>query len=127
MTVRTSPLYFIFLSSLKGDSVSGYNWNGEDEDWTANMWRQLIMPMQEYNVPWAFAIGNHDSEGDMTGRQIAEFDSLNTLSLTENGPSSVSGSTNYVVSILGNDTDDTKFNLWFFDSGTSNCVGLPGT
>ena len=62
----------------------------------------------------------------MTDRQVAEFDSSFPLSLTRNGPADVKGSTNFVLSILSNDTDDVNFNLWILDSGKEDCVGIPG-
>ena len=97
--------------------------------------------MQDANVPWAFAMGNHDSEvskchlllyskiilqADLTDRQIAEFDSLFSLSYTQLGPRNIRGATNYVLPVYTNETEESKFNIWIFDSGNEACIGLPG-
>ena len=48
------------------------------------------------------------------------------LSYTEIGPSNISGSTNYALSIHSNVTDNPIFNLWILDSGKDNCEGQKG-
>ena len=37
-------------------------WDGKEENWIENLWRKLVEPMIEYEVPWAIALGNHDRE-----------------------------------------------------------------
>ena len=82
--------------------------------------------MVERQIPWAFACGNHDIEADLTGDQIVALDRLYNLSLTEHSPENISGSTNFVLSIYGNDTNEIATNLWIFDTGREFCNGYSG-
>jgi hypothetical protein len=104
--------------------VSGWAWDGSD-GWVASRWATAVQPMIERNIPWAFACGNHDIEADLTGHQIIALDRLYPLSLTQHGPENISGSTNYVLSIYGNDSDIAT-NLWIFDTGRHECNGYQG-
>jgi len=49
-----------------------------------------------------------------------------SLSLTQQGPLEVSGATNYVLPIWSDSGNELVANLWIFDSGHSNCLGVPG-
>ena len=91
-----------------------------------NIWKDVVQPMIDTKTPWAFTMGNHDSEADLTDRELADLDSTYPLSLTSNGPLHVKGSTNYVLSIFSNSSDVPSFNLWFLDSGKEDCIGWQG-
>jgi len=114
------------LVIMTGDSVSGYAWNGTTQGWFAERWAQLTSPMMNLHYRWAFAIGNHDDEADLDREQIIALDRSYPLSLTEFGPTSIHGASNYVLPVLSNDRSKTLVNLWFFDSGDENCLTVPG-
>ncbi|KYR02318.1 hypothetical protein DLAC_11463 [Tieghemostelium lacteum] len=112
------------LVVMTGDSVSGYAWNGT-EGWFASKWQHLISPMINNNKRWAFTLGNHDDQGDLNRQQIVQFDQTFPLSLTQQGPTSIHGATNYWLPIADqNGTVQTI--LYFFDSNDNNCQNVEG-
>jgi hypothetical protein len=110
----------------KGDVISGWTWDGS-EDWFTSRWSRAVQPMIDHQIPWAFACGNHDIEAEFNGRQIVDFDRLFNLSLTQHGPESIAGSTNYFLPIYSNESDsEITANLWIFDTGRHDCEGYTG-
>jgi 3',5'-cyclic AMP phosphodiesterase CpdA len=87
--------------------------------------------LSEHGVPWATVMGNHDdmnfeSEGgtlnktiphSYTRRQLLGIDESFPLSLSKDGPSDVTGVTNYVLDILDPDTNQPAAQIFFLDSG----------
>jgi len=110
---------------MTGDSVSGYAWN-KSQGWFADRWNDLTIPMRKLGIRWGFVCGNHDREADLTPNQIIALDQTYDLSLTQKGPLSVNGSTNYVLPILSSSSDNVATNLYMFDSGRSDCLGVKG-
>jgi hypothetical protein len=69
------------LVVFTGDMLSGYAWNGE-RGWAKTLHDRVVAPCEEARVPWAIAIGNHDTEADLTAYEIIELDKQRPLSLT---------------------------------------------
>jgi hypothetical protein len=115
------------LVIMTGDSVSGNKWDKREVGWFEKQYRKLVQPMIDANIPWALALGNHDTEADLNGEKIVLLDrSISHLSKTQMGPDSVSGVTNYRLSVFSNDKKEIKAHLWIFDSGTQGCYGAKG-
>jgi len=116
------------LTVMTGDAVSGYAWNGKKQGWFEEKWKHLISPMIRYNATWAFAMGNHDDEADLTRTQIVHLDQQNKLSLTQLGPSNIQGATNYYYFVYSSDlTNEIPVAvLYFFDSSDTNCENVTG-
>lgn len=91
---------------------------------TKNMkeaWDQFSRVLIDARVPWAFMMGNHDQENEMTGRELVDHLSRMPYSLTESGPEEVRGDGNYILEVKGSNSNDVAALLYVFDSGT----GIP--
>ena len=53
--------------------------------WFKARWRRVVGPVRKARVPYAVALGNHDRQADLSGRQILELDRRTSpgLSLTQ--------------------------------------------
>ncbi|CAD7696717.1 unnamed protein product [Ostreobium quekettii] len=118
----------IDFAVLSGDMVSGYAYprGTKPTGWYAARWKQLIAPLHEHQVKYAMILGNHDDEADLTRREIVELDMATgaNLSYTCQGPTMITGATNYWLDIADNDHSDVSAGrLWFFDSMDMGCKG----
>jgi len=115
------------LVIITGDLVSGYEWDGREPGWFQKRWKKLVAPMIKHNIRWAVALGNHDVEADLSGDSIVDLDNTEELSLTQHGPSDISGATNYYLPVYKyNSTEEIGQVLWVFDSGNKGCLGVSG-
>ena len=48
-----------------GDAISGYGWDKKTSGWFKYQFGKLDAIMQEFNVPYAYTAGNHDTEGEL--------------------------------------------------------------
>jgi len=115
------------LVILTGDSVSGYSWDNS-AGWYAKIWARVISSMVKHNIRWANALGNHDSEADLSKREIIAQEMTNPLSLTQLGPSGIQGASNYYLPVLESDAQSNTAAavLYLFDSGHEDCLGVKG-
>lgn len=91
------------------------------------MWKMWTHPVLKRNIPYGYTLGNHDSEGELTRKQLIELDMTNPNSLTELSPESISGASNFVIPIYSSkNSKEVVMNLWFFDSGDYDCYGVKG-
>ena len=88
---------------------------------------------QNSSIPHSVCLGNHDREADLSPEQVMALDaSLSTQSLSQTGPSNISGSGNYYIDImdaanrtrrLGDERDEEDgtpaARIWFLDTGES--------
>jgi calcineurin-like phosphoesterase family protein len=74
---------------------------------TRKAWQNVAGVLDESKIPWAVVFGNHDSEYELTNRQIIDILSDYRYNLTENGPENISGNGNYVLTVAAS-TDDKK-------------------
>ena len=114
-----------------GDFVSGFFWDGIEKNWIRSRLRQLTNHTRSLSIPYAFILGNHDDEADVTNRHdilqlIQTIDNHAGLSLTRQGPSWTGGASNYFLDVYRNDNDNNTraHRLWFFDSGARGCGGV---
>ena len=97
------------LIMLTGDIVT-------DAD-TRNGWEELTSVFAASGVPWAVTFGNHDREFEMTKPEILDLLKTKPGNLTENGPDSVSGNSNFILTIGSSKTaGKTASVLYCFDT-----------
>jgi hypothetical protein len=86
-------------------------------DETRRGWEDIAGLLTEFKIPWAVVFGNHDSEYELTNRQIIELLSAYPDNLTENGPEHISGNGNYVLPVISSaQPGKTAAVLYCFDS-----------
>jgi hypothetical protein len=111
------------LIVLSGDQLTGNNCR----DNATEYYRMLGEFLTTYNTPWAMIFGNHD-DMDFTvpgenrtiphkysRKDLLEVDQSFPLSLSQNGPSDLFGTTNYVLDIQRDGTAMSQ--IYFLDSG----------
>lgn len=90
-------------------------------------WDKLLGIVENFNIPYAIVLGNHDDEQDVKRDSIASYVSRFPHSLMVPKTDGAFGRGNYYVSIKGKDDTLTKFILWFFDSNAySRDTGIKG-
>jgi hypothetical protein len=84
---------------------------------TRKAWQNVAGVLNESKIPWAAVLGNHDSEYELTNRQIIEILSDYQYNLTENGPEDISGNGNYVLTLAASAPEGkTAAVLYCFDT-----------
>eukprot|EP00887_Chlorella_sp_A99_P005029 scaffold4.g5029.t1 len=117
------------LVVFSGDLVSGFECEQPcPAGWFAARYRQLIAPVAAAGVPWALTLGNHDAEADLGRREIVALDIVagGGASLTQQGPASVTGASNYYLEVLESSGSDVAFRIWFLDSMNHGCGNATG-
>ena len=80
---------------------TGYSWN-KSQGWYEAMWHRWTKVIYETKKPYCYTLGNHDSEADLN-RQT------------------------FVIPVYSSKhPEKVVMNLWFFDSGDYNCLGVNG-
>jgi hypothetical protein len=97
------------LIMVTGDVVVSQN--------TRKAWQDIAGVLSESKIPWAVVLGNHDSEYELTNRQIIELLLDYPYNLTENGPENISGNGNYVLTVTASaSAEKTAAALYCFDT-----------
>jgi hypothetical protein len=111
------------LIVLSGDQVTANNCDGNATEY----YRLLGQFLSRYGIPWATIFGNHDDmDFEIPGtnltkpakhsrKDLLEVDQSFFLSLTQEGPSNVFGTTNYVLDIPMGDRPAAQ--IIFLDTG----------
>ncbi|KAK8790983.1 hypothetical protein WA158_005614 [Blastocystis sp. Blastoise] len=113
------------MVAITGDLVSGYKWN-KTQGWYKHYWEMATEPLVKRNIPYAFALGNHDGEADLTRQEVMKLDITNPNSVSQVGPEELPGGSNYLLQIKASNNDSNALNLWFFDSQNKDCGGVKG-
>ena len=83
--------------------------------------------MRERSVPYAYTLGNHDDEANLSRREIIELDMTNPTSLTSLSLPEEDGASNFVIPVYrSEESDEVVLNLWFFDSMDYGCYETKG-
>ena len=74
-------------------------------------------------------LGNHDTQANMDGRTIMEFDVKHPFSFSKVSEEGLSGDSVYYLPVyssrVGKDGNrKVSAILWFFDSGSEGCMGV---
>jgi hypothetical protein len=115
------------LVIVTGDSVSGYAWDNLNKTFYEDCWKEWTSPMIKLQVPYAYTLGNHDDQADLSRKQIIDLDCSSNFSLVENHPLSnpkYNGATNYHIPIYSSTSDDISAIMWLFDTNDESCDGL---
>lgn len=78
--------------------------------------RDAVAVAEESGIPWAAVFGNHDSEGAVSREQMHDEQLAHSYCVAEADPPNVSGSGNYIITLL-DQNDETTAALYFLDSG----------
>lgn len=104
----------------------GYSWN-KTQGWYHEMWKRWTKVIYETKKPYCYTLGNHDSEADLNRQEIVKLDMTNPYSYTQLFPDNMAGASTFVLPVYSSkDPDKVVMNLWFFDSGDYNCMGVKG-
>lgn len=128
----TTPDFVAFTGDMIAGSIFqfcfhiGGEWN-HTEGWFEDQWRHWTLAAREQNVPYAYTLGNHDDEANLSRREIIELDMTNPNSLTSLYYSEMDGASNFVIPVYRDSTsEEVVLNLWFFDSMDYRCYGVDG-
>lgn len=109
------------LVVFSGDMLSGWLGKGVP-GWVQNRWNSVIAAAVTKNLRYAIVLGNHDPEADLSRRGIVDLDMQQPLSLTQAGPTSVPGASNYWLPILSRDGSKREAaRIWMLDSEPVHC------
>ena len=90
----------------------------EDPEKTKDLINALMNIFESRKIPVAVTFGNHDSEkGPMTRKEIMEYYSTFSCVISTDGSTDFKNCATFNIPVLASDSDETKFNLWVFDSG----------
>lgn len=79
-------------------------------------WSTVSKPMIDAGVPWAVVFGNHDHEHGNTNKEMMDYIVTLPLNLSDYGPSGIHGVGNYILEILGSQSNKPEALLYCFDS-----------
>ena len=91
----------------------------------SDCWREWTRPMVDYKVPYAYALGNHDDEADLSRPEICELDMTSEYSVTQCNPN-VTGITNYYLPIYSRNMSNSvpPALVWILDTNDDYCEDL---
>lgn len=105
---------------------TGYSWN-KSQGWYEAMWHRWTKVIYETKKPYCYTLGNHDSEADLDRQEIVKLDMTNPYSYTQLFPDNMAGASTFVIPVYSSKhPEKVVMNLWFFDSGDYNCLGVNG-
>jgi len=90
-------------------------------------WEKMTNPFIEYKIPYAYTLGNHDGDGDLTNAELAKLDLTNPYSLKNFAPGLPDSPTFYIPVYSGQVKDELAANIWIMDSGRRDCQGTKET
>ncbi len=82
----------------------------------AEVWAQLVRPMNEAAVPFAVTFGNHDTETGLSKPALLKLIQKNRYNLTFNANNKLAGTGNCSLPILDSEGKNRSFALYLFDS-----------
>ena len=112
------------LVVISGDGV--YADGDVSSGWFKSQWKKFIAPTVDAGIPYAFTLGNHDDEGDLTRRQIVKLDATNEYSLRSESVG-ISGTANFRLPVYSSqNSSQLNAHLWVLDSGSYGCEDVEG-
>lgn len=81
---------------------------------------ELMSVFESRNITVAVTFGNHDSECEkgLTREELMAYYNTYSCSISVDDGEELSGCGTYNIPVLSKDSDDIKFNIWMFDSGS---------
>ena len=109
------------LVIFSGDQISG---------WKTDNYRELhemvVQPLVELNIKWAYILGNHDIESDLSPQQILCLDSQYPLSMTLHTNLKNDDQLDYILPIHSSDFSTIQGWIMLLDASVMECNGVPG-
>ena len=96
------------LVMLTGDIVSS--------EQTPKDWEEVLKPIIDRKIPWSFTSGNHDSEYNMSTKEIIAMLEKMPYSLVEKGPKNIAGFGNSVLKVEASKDNSVASVLYLLDS-----------
>jgi predicted MPP superfamily phosphohydrolase len=96
------------LVMLTGDIISS--------EQTSKDWEEVLQPIIERKIPWSFTSGNHDSEYNMSTKEIITMLKKMPYSLVEIGPRNIAGYGNSVIPVKSSNGNSIASVLYVLDS-----------
>ncbi|MFE4710502.1 metallophosphoesterase family protein [Paenibacillus sp. NPDC056722] len=88
--------------------------------------RDAVAAVEARNIPWAFVLGNHDTESRITPEELMQVALEHPHALAQAGPAEIAGMGNYSLTINKRDGESAAV-LYFLDSGSySELTHVPG-
>lgn len=81
---------------------------------------RITEPVRKRNIPFASVFGNHDAQSENVTKEALLEIYREFGCLSYDGGDNLYGCGNFNLPVLSSSSDDVKFNLWFFDSGSDN-------
>ena len=131
LDTQTTELQKNILSWIKPDFVviSGdgvYAKDGVGSGWFKSQWQKFTSPTVEAKIPYAFTLGNHDAEADLTPRQIVRLDATSPYSI-RNKSEGIQDTANFRVPVYASkNTSQLAAHVWVLDSGSYGCEDVKG-
>jgi len=115
------------LVVVSGDAVGGYRgWRFElftNHGFFKKCWKLFTGPFAEFNVPYAYTLGNHDADADLNREEISRLDMTNPLSMRNNA-TGIPDSLTFTFPIYSSKKEgQPAANIWMFDTGSLGCAG----
>ena len=107
------------LVIITGDAVSGYAWDSINNTFYKECWDLWT---KSINVPYAYVLGNHDDQADMSRGQIIDLDRTHEYSLMKSSLG-ITGASNYYIPLYSENGDPITI-LWMFDTNDEGCLGM---
>ncbi len=80
------------------------------------VWKQVVQPMVKTQTPFAVTFGNHDTEADMTKKQVLKFLKSVPVNMTCNADDNIDGVGNCYFPIKSSAEGADNWILYLFDS-----------
>jgi len=93
----------------------------------ANCWKKMTDPFVEAKVPYAYTLGNHDGDGDMTNLDLIRLDQTNPYSLKNKSPGITDSPTFYIPIFSKQVEGQLAANVWVLDTNRRDCNGTKET
>jgi len=107
------------LVVISGDGV--FTSDNVASGWFKSQWKKFTAPTVEAKIPYAFTLGNHDAEGDLTRRQIVRLDATSPYSI-RNQSAGIPDTANFRVPVYASkNNSQLAAHLWVLDSGDYGC------
>ncbi len=79
-------------------------------------WLEVTKPLIDSKTPWAVTFGNHEEDQDLTRDQIMDILVDLPYNVSQRGPKSISGCSNYILPIKSSSHSDDAAIIYLFDS-----------
>ena len=114
------------LVVLGGDIISGFKWDKIEEKFFYKNWKKFTDIFLNEKIFYAYALGNHDTEGDLNAEEIKKLEETHPYSLFKGDmtldPESVSNFYLKIFSSFPDRPNEITSLIWIFDSKRHGCM-----